>query len=367
MGLFIGVMSGTSMDAVDTVLVDLSTSSPQLVASLRSPWDSALRNRMRSYAAGQPLDAAAYAGLDADVGEFFAAAIQALLSQTRPPLEQIQAIGCHGQTVAHAPDRTPPVTLQLGDANIITERTGITTITDFRRRDMAAGGQGAPLAPALHNALMRDEHESRVVLNLGGIANITVLPSQCEVPAIGFDTGPANCLMDHWATQHLSTPYDEDGAWADSATPNARLLTRMLADTYFSLTPPKSTGTQYFSSHWLNSALREFPGLAAAEVQATLLALTATTVADAIRRHAPDTERVLVCGGGVHNAALMRQLADLLERPVESTRHVGLDPDWMEATAFAWLAQQTLAGKTGNLPAVTGAAGPRILGAVHHA
>ena len=367
MGLFIGVMSGTSMDAVDTVLVDLSTQSPRLLASLRSPWDGALRDRMRSYAAGQPLDATAHAALDTDVGEFFASAIRSLLTEAPIPPGRIKAIGCHGQTVAHAPSGTPAVTLQLGDASIIAERTGITTINDFRRRDMAAGGQGAPLAPALHNALMRDEREHRVVLNLGGIANITVLPAQRGLPATGFDTGPANCLMDLWAAQHISAPYDDGGAWADSAPAEARLLTRMLADPYFALAPPKSTGTQYFSSHWLDSVLSAFPGLPAAAVQATLLALTVTTVTDAIRRHAPNTERVLVCGGGVHNTALMRQLASLLERPVESSRNVGLDPDWMEATAFAWLAQQTLAGQPGNLPAVTGSSGPRILGAIHHA
>ena len=290
-----------------------------------------------------------------------------MLSTNAIPAAQVEAIGCHGQTVAHTPDTEIRTTLQLGDANIIAERTGITTINDFRRRDMAAGGQGAPLAPAFHEAYLRDGDEDRIVLNLGGIANVTVLPADPQQQTRGFDTGPANCLMDGWIQRHLGATFDRQGAWAASAQADAGLLVRLLDEPFFSLRPPKSTGTQHFSARWLEKLLGDFGDLPPAEVQATLLALTAHTVAEAIRRHAPQTRRILVCGGGAHNTALIHTLTQVSGLVAESTTAYGVDPDWMEAMAFAWLAQRTLAGKAGNLPSVTGASGPRILGAIHPA
>jgi anhydro-N-acetylmuramic acid kinase len=215
--------------------------------------------------------------------------------------------------------------------------------------------------------MLRDPDEDRVVLNLGGIANITVLPSDRQLPVFGFDTGPANCLMDAWTRVHLGRSHDEDGAWAASAFPDPELLDGMLDDVFFELQPPKSTGTQYFSASWLKRKLDTGPSLPADRVQATLMALTCQSIVDAIRRHATDTARVLVCGGGVHNATLMQHLAGMLDLPVVSTQGFGIDPDWMEAMAFAWLAQRTVSGQPGNLPAVTGASGPRILGAIHPA
>lgn len=361
----IGVMSGTSMDAVDVALVEFSDATPTLTATSRTPWPPALRERLQAVAAGAPLDATAFAVLDGEVGIFLAEAVKDLLRTYAIDPGQITAIGCHGQTIAHAPDARPPATMQIGDANLIVERTGIATINDFRRRDMAAGGQGAPLAPAFHQAMLRDSGEDRVVLNLGGIANVTLLPADTERSAVGFDTGPANCLMDIWTRRHLGKAYDEDGAWAASASPDPGLLAGMLDDPFFELPSPKSTGTQYFSASWLSQRLAGADSLPNERVQATLMALTCRTVADAIRRHAPNTARVLVCGGGARNTALMRLLADTLELPVESTKGFGIDPDWMEAMAFAWLAQRTISGQAGNLPAVTGAAGPRILGAIH--
>lgn len=358
-------MSGTSMDAVDAVLVELSDRAPRLLAATRIAWPHALRERLRQLAAGSLIDATGLALLDAEVGEFLSDVVAELLRGHPTQVRDITAIGCHGQTVAHAPDLIPATTLQLGDANVIAERTGITTVNDFRRRDMAAGGQGAPLAPAFHAAVLGHPREDRVVLNLGGIANVTVLPSDPRGPVTGFDTGPANCLLDGWTRRHRGEPYDADGAWAASAEPDPALLSKMLADPYFAQRPPKSTGTQYFSADWLEQRLAGTGDVSPAEVQASLLLLTARTIADAVRRYAPDTARVLVCGGGVHNRHLMAVLQELLNLPVESTADHGIDPDWMEAMAFAWLAERALSGIAGNLPSVTGARGARILGAIH--
>ena len=365
--MFIGVMSGTSMDAVDVACVDFAGDRPRLIAATDSAWPESLLQRVRTYADHTPLDATALAILDADVGEFLASAVNGLINETGLERATIEAIGCHGQTVAHSPDGPHAVTLQLGDANVIAERTSITTISDFRRRDMAAGGQGAPLAPAFHAATLRARHEDRVVLNLGGIANVTLLPMDSELGVLGFDTGPANCLMDAWSQRQTGKAFDDAGRWAASGQPDASLLALLSDDRYFSRPAPKSTGTQYFSSAWLDSRLALTGAIAPADVQATLLRLTHDSIVSAIRNHAANTARVLVCGGGVHNDHLMQQLGETLRVPVESTAGYGIDPDWMEAMAFAWLAQQTLAARPGNLPSVTGASGPRVLGAIHPA
>ena len=355
------------MDAVDIAVVGLDQQTPRLLAASSSAWPPGLRRRMQGLAAGESIDADSLAVLDAEIGAFVADAVSKLLQAGSVDPGKVSAIGWHGQTVAHLPDATYPTTLQIGDANVIAERTGITTVNDFRRRDMAAGGQGAPLAPAFHAAILRDESEDRAVLNLGGIANITVLPADRGLPVIGFDTGPANCLMDAWIRQHHDKPFDQEGVWAASAAANDRLLEFMMDDPFFAQQPPKSTGTQHFSIHWLNRKLTGFEQASPAAVQATLLALTCQTVADAISRHAPNTARVLVCGGGVHNRHLMKELGRYLGLPVESTAGFGVDPKWMEAMAFAWLAQRALNSAAGNLPSVTGAKGPRILGAIHPA
>lgn len=355
------------MDAVDVALVEFGEGAPRLIAAGRSAWPVTLRAQLHELAAGRRLDATAFAKLDTAVGGFMADAVEDLLRRHAVSAATVSGIGCHGQTVAHAPDADPATTLQLGDANVISERTGITTVNDFRRRDLAAGGQGAPLTPAFHDAVLRNPAENRVVLNLGGIANITILRSDPGLPVSGFDTGPANCLMDAWSLRHCGTPYDAGGEWAESSPLHQRLLARLLDDPFFTAPPPKSTGTQYFSMQWLEARLAVLPKPSADEVQATLLALSCQTVGDAIFREAPDTERVLVCGGGVHNRALMSRLGELLDIPVESTATLGIDPDWMEAMAFAWLAQRTLSNAAGNMPTVTGARGPRILGAIHPA
>ena len=367
MSLFIGVMSGTSMDAVDTTLVEFGDHHPRQIATASTAWPATLRERLNSAAMGSPLTATQLAILDADTGAFIAGAIDNLLQSNGIDPTTIEAIGCHGQTIAHAPEHEPGATLQLGDANLITERTGITTVNDFRRRDMAAGGEGAPLAPVFHEAMLHDPTETRVVLNLGGIANLTLLPKDPQQAAIGLDTGPASCLMDGWCRQQLGQPFDDGGAWAASATADAGLLKALLDDPYFDLPAPKSTGTQHFSPQWLQQRLRGFAGLDPAVVQATLLALTVHTVSDAIERHAAEAKRILVSGGGVNNTHLMDRLGEHLGRPVESTAQYGIPPQSMETMAFAWMAKRTLEGLPGNLASVTGAAGPRILGAIHPA
>jgi anhydro-N-acetylmuramic acid kinase len=265
--------------------------------------------------------------------------------------------------VRHRPLADPAFTVQLGDGNRIAELTGITTVADFRRRDVAAGGHGAPLMPAFHLAMLGTAGEDRAVLNLGGIGNLTLIPRD-GMPR-GFDTGPANALMDAWCQRHTGRTFDADGAYAASGAVDTALLAGWRADPWFDLPPPKSTGREQFHLAWAEARMGEGE-YAAADVQATLLELTAVTVADALRAQQPDTRRVLVCGGGVHNRQLMRRLAALLPGvAVESSAVHGLDPEYMEAMGFAWLAQRTMDGLAGNLPSVTGASGPRILGAIH--
>ncbi|MEF2148333.1 anhydro-N-acetylmuramic acid kinase [Aquilutibacter rugosus] len=365
---FIGLMSGTSADGIDAALVDFADGQCRLVHSLTHPWDADLRERLIALGQGgelQSLDE--YGTLDVQVAEAFAAAAQALLRQANVDSSAVLAIGSHGQTIRHRPsgaafDGMYPFTLQIGDPNVIAERTGITTVADFRRRDVAAGGQGAPLVPAFHAALLGDATEERAILNLGGIGNLTLLPRDGEVR--GFDTGPANALMDAWCQLHTGNAYDDCGAFAASGTVDADLLQRWLSDGWFALPPPKSTGREQFHLNWVSAQLRghENP----ADVQATLLALTVITVADALKAHQPTTQRVLVCGGGTRNSVLMQALRDALPGvSVQTTSELGIDSDAMEAMAFAWLAMRTLLGQPGNLQAVTGATGPRILGSIH--
>lgn len=367
MKLAIGVMSGTSIDAVDAVLVDMAGPHPTLVDKITRPWPRDLADRLRACADQASLTADTLAELDTEAGLFFADVVLALVNANQRAPGEIAVVGCHGQTVSHLPDRRPPTTLQVGDANVIAERTGITTVNDFRRRDMAAGGQGAPLAPAFHAAVLASLREERVVLNLGGIANITVLPRGGQSGLLGFDTGPANCLSDAWTRRHLGRPFDEGGRWAASARPHQRLLDEMLADPYFGRSPPKSTGTQHFSSAWLDARCTAAGVTAADTIQATILELTVTSVAQAISRWADDPARLLVCGGGTGNDYLMQRLGETLPIPVESTGAHGVPPEAMEGMAFAWLAWQTLQRAPGNLPEITGAAGPRVLGAIHPA
>lgn len=367
-GLFLGLISGTSVDAIDAALVEFRAA-PRVLHALALPYPPQLRERILALVHGGP-DASVpldeLGAIDVEVARAFAHAARTLLLQAGVAPGAVTAIGSHGQTVRHRPRADVPFTLQLGDPSTLAELTSITTVADFRRRDVAAGGEGAPLVPAFHAAALHSPHESRAVLNLGGIANLTLLPAAGD--ATGFDTGPANALLDAWNARHRGQMRDERGAFARSGRVVAPLLDALLDDPYFARPAPKSTGREYFDLHWLDARLGAALHAEAADVQATLAELTARSVARALRGAMPGCARVIACGGGVHNEFLFGRLAAALGSdgvPLETSAAHGLDPDYVEAMAFAWLARETLAQRPGNLPRVTGAAGPRVLGGIY--
>ncbi len=364
--LFLGLMSGTSADGIDAALVQFpGAGGCRFVHGHTHPWAAETRATLIALGQGGDIHSLDELGqLDAEVAIAFAGAASELLAQAQVQPAQVRAIGSHGQTIRHRPLADPAFTWQLGDGNRIAELTGITTVADFRRRDVAAGGQGAPLMPAFHQAMLGKADEDRAILNLGGIANLTVLARDGRIA--GFDTGPANALLDSWCQRHQDQPYDADGAFAASGQVDEALLARLRSDAWFALPPPKSTGREQFHLRWVESHLGQGPS--PADVQATLLELTAATVADALLAQLPRASRLLVCGGGVGNGQLLRRLGARLPGVlIESSAEHGLDPDYMEAMGFAWLARETLAGRPGNLAGVSGAKGPRILGAIHPA
>ena len=365
--LYLGLMSGTSADGIDAALVQFPADGGcRLVDGLTASWEPALRDQLIALGQGADIGSIeALARLDALVGIAFAGAANALLQQAAIAASQVAAIGSHGQTIRHRPLADPGFTWQIGDCNRIAELTGITTVGDFRRRDVAAGGHGAPLMPAFHLAMLGSDEEDRAILNLGGIANLSLIGRDGSIR--GFDTGPANALLDGWYQRHHDGPYDADGQFAAAGRVDAELLDALLADPWFALPPPKSTGREQFHLDWVCGHLGQ-RALAPADVQATLLALTVETVAGALLAHLPDVRGLFVCGGGVRNGRLMGALqARLPAVTVTSSAARGLDPDYMEAMGFAWLARETLAGRPANLPSVSGARGPRILGAIHPA
>ena len=361
--LYLGLISGTSADGIDAALASFEPA-PRLHAALSHPYPSSLRARILELAQGDGTTTLDEVGaLDAAIGTCFADAAQALLARERMDSRDVRAIGSHGQTFRHRPYADPRFTLQLGDPNLIAERLRITTVADFRRADFAAGGHGAPLLPIFHAALFTRPGDVRGVLNLGGISNLTVLHTDGSV--LGFDIGPGNGLLDAWCAAHTGDAFDRDGAFAARGQVDRALLQRLLEDGYFRAAPPKSTGREHFHLDWLRARLGV--GTSSAEdVQATLVELTARSVADAVQAYAFNASEILVCGGGVHNPLLMRALAGALTpRRVRSTTDFGVDPDYIEAMAFSWLARERLAVRSGNLPAVTGAHGPRVLGGVY--
>jgi len=361
--LYIGLMSGTSLDGIDAGLVDFSNNAMRLIGFHYHAFSDELRQRIQQLSqAEQTIRLQDYGALDAELGDLFAETTLNLLKKANIPACDIQAIGSHGQTVYHAPETPFGFSLQIGDPNRIAQITGITTIADFRRRDIAVGGQGAPLVPAFHQAVFADKQLAKTVLNIGGIANITVLNGE---QVIGFDTGPGNTLLDYWQQTHFNQAYDHNGDWAASGQVDANLLAALKDDAYFQLSPPKSTGKEYFSSAWLSQKLATFPAIAAADVQATLCQLSADSIADAIKRHAPQNQQTLVCGGGAHNRRLLALLQENLGAEVLTTTAFGIDPDHVEACAFAWLARQTVKNSPGNLCSVTGAKIPVILGGIY--
>jgi anhydro-N-acetylmuramic acid kinase len=357
-------MSGTSMDGIDVALLDFSSRQPRLLARHGHPYPDELRQDLvRALALPDP-QSADLGPLDDAMGEVFAEATNALLAQAGVPAATVTAIGSHGQTIHLAPDAPRPYSLQIGNPARIASRTGIEVIADFRRADIDAGGQGAPLVPAFHKSVFAERGEHRVVVNIGGIANVAILPSDPARAVIGFDTGPGNTLMDQWAQHHLGTAMDLDGNWARQGEVDEPLLQALLSDPWFGRLPPKSTGREHFNLSWLAASLQVHGTGGPANVQATLCELTARSIAEAVKQHAAGTRRLLICGGGVHNSRLLERLyAALPALAVESTAALGLDPDWVEAAAFAWLARQHLQGKAGNIPEVTGAARAVVLGA----
>lgn len=365
--LYIGLMSGTSMDAIDAVLIDFSVGM-RVVATHSSTLPATLRQKIADLCQTGSDEVERMGHLDNELGEHFAAAAQGVLGNSTLLASDIRAIGSHGQTIRHRPHGAHPFTLQIGNPALIAERTGITVVADFRRRDIAAGGQGAPLVPAFHSGIFSSATRHRIVLNLGGIANITLLPAG-DAAVSGFDTGPANILMDAWCQRHKHQAYDANGEWAASGCVNPALLTQLLAHPFFAQKPPKSTGREDFYLGWLEHELQKQEQLISVQdVQATLLELTAASIAAAIAGSGLSTGDLLLCGGGALNTTLWRRLQSMLPAwTLQSTADYGLAPTWVEAAAFAWLARQTLQGLPGNLAAVTGAAGPRILGGIYPA
>lgn len=358
--LYVGLMSGTSLDGIDAVLVDFGAFPPNLVAKHYLPYPRELKTRLLALQAKteNELHHAAIVGIE--ITRLYHQAIQAMLGHAGIKAESVCAVGCHGQTIRHRPREG--YTLQLGNPALLAELSGISTVADFRSRDIAAGGQGAPLVPAFHEAVFRSSEVHRVILNLGGIANITDLSPASATK--GFDTGPGNVLLDAWIFRHDGRTFDEGGEWASGGKVIPQLLDALRAHPYFSLAPPKSCGREEFNLDWLDSILPA--GETAVNVQATLLEFTACSVTGAIQRWCGIPDELAVCGGGAHNTALLDRLRSHLPKTrVLMSDFLGIGADWVEAMAFAWLARQAQLGLPGNLPAVTGAKGTRILGAIY--
>jgi len=369
MEYFVGLMSGTSMDGVDGVVCAFEgTTFRGVQAHAATAYPPELRGRLLRLQRESPaLTLRELAQLDRAVARAFADTALATMAAAALPASSIQAIGSHGQTVFHDPV-TVGSSLQLGDPNAIAQATGVTTVADFRRADIALGGHGAPLVPAFHQALLASAELPRAVVNIGGIANVTLLADEHSHTVCGFDTGPGNGLMDEWAEQHLRQPYDAGGEFAGRGRLQLPLLEALLEEPYFAAPPPKSTGRGEFNLDWLQRRYPALQLLEAADVQRTLCELTAYTISEAILRHGPGTHEVLVCGGGIKNQPLMRRLGELLgSMRLRSIAEAGIDPQQVEAAAFAWLAMRAIKGLPGNLPAVTGASRPAVLGGIYRA
>jgi len=377
---YVGLMSGTSMDGIDAALVEFSDTGDdningqrkiKLISSHSHAIPLELKGKLKLLSTDSPAASIDMLGeTDTELGIILADAVNTLLKFSDMKAEQITAIGSHGQTIRHQPRFKNSFSIQIGDANRISYNTGITTVTDFRRKDMAAGGEGAPLAPAFHQQVFHSPNENRAVLNIGGIANLTFLPADSQQSCSGFDTGPGNTLMDTWIYKHKNNLYDNNGTWASSANADTRLVQQMMLDSFISATPPKSTGFEHYNLAWLDRQLTDFKHLNAGQVQASLCQFTCESIADAIERSLLKIDTLIVCGGGVHNTHLMELLAEQLKNSgvkVESSEASGVAPDWVEAIAFAWLARQTIRGLAGNIPAVTGASQKVVSGAIYPA
>lgn len=360
--LYVGIMSGTSLDGIDTALLDFSDNTPKLLAKHYQAYPDALKEVLLALHHPSHNELHQAQLVANELAQSYANATKRLLMIANVNAKQVNAIGCHGQTIRHCPDSG--YTLQLGNAALLAELSGITVVNDFRSRDIAAGGQGAPLVPAFHHKMLRHPDIHRVIVNIGGISNLTNLaPGQATS---GFDCGPGNLLMDSWIKRHLNKPYDRDGAWAASGKIIPALLQTLLAEPYLLASPPKSCGRDLFNMDWLEQKLQgnEVP----ADVQATLLALTGYAISSSVLQYCTGAEEIYVCGGGAHNLELLAHLnVALPDCHIQLTDQLGIEADWLEAIAFAWLAQQTIHGISANLPEATGAQHPCILGAIYQA
>jgi anhydro-N-acetylmuramic acid kinase len=367
--LYVGLMSGTSVDAIDSALVRCRHEGVEILATHQHTIPPELKQQIAAISHSGADEIERMGILDRELGLLFAEATLQLLAAYGIQPGQVKAIGSHGQTIRHRPPSAAPgnmasFTLQIGDPNTIAELTGITTVADFRRRDIAAGGEGAPLAPAFHAAALAKTGVNRAIVNIGGIANATVLTGT-ELQ-MGFDTGPGNTLLDHWIYRHRGDSFDREGKWSASGQVNPAFLEQLLGHPYFQQDGPRSTGKEAFNLAWLDRNLEEFLDITAQDVQATLVDLTIASIVRAINSCPFDVSEVYVCGGGSHNTHLMERLSVLMApATVASTARIGMDPDWVEAATFAWLARRTLDGLAGNSQVVTGAAGARVLGGVY--
>jgi len=363
---YIGLMSGTSVDGIDAALVDINDGKIKCLATKSIAFDAPLRNAIIEACSKSYSSSDQATELDSQLAYIYAKTVTDLLNISSADQCNI-VIGCHGQTINHAPNASPSFSLQIGNAQKLANLCKIPVVNDFRSKDLAAGGQGAPLTPAFHNAVFHSTKETRVVLNLGGIANISVLPKDSDADVIGFDTGPGNGLMDYWINKHLSKRFDDAGQWAASGTANQSLLNALLGDDYFKLEPPKSTGRELFNADWLTHKLKGFTELAGKDVQATLCELSAITIANDIKCHAAKCSELILCGGGSHNEELKRRLQlHLPTIKINNSEKYGIDPNFVEAIAFAWLAYRHINKLSGNLPSVTGASSEVVLGTLTH-
>ena len=364
--LYIGLMSGTSVDAIDTALVSFHDGKARVLEFYEHPIPPHIQHEISGLCQPGDNEIDRSGVLDQALGDLFAQATLSLLDQQGLSTEIIHAIGSHGQTIRHRPMAKHPFTLQIGNPSVIAYRTGITTVADFRAKDMAAGGQGAPLVPAFHQHQFYQQGCTRVILNIGGIANVSRLSDKPGHPLIGFDTGPGNTLMDYWIKKHLSKAYDDNGDWARGGQLNTHLLQALLDHDYFAKSAPKSTGREEFSPAWLGWVLSKYQNLSAADIQRTLCELTAKSISEAIRLHLDTGDEVVLCGGGSKNGFLVERIDTLLSGySFYTTEKLGIDVNAVEATAFAWLAYRTMNSLTGSRASVTGAKQDTVLGGIY--
>ena len=363
--LYIGLMSGTSLDGIDACLVDLTDNHLKQIGQLYLPYPDDIGMTLAKIIENQQINIAELARLDDQLALLNVKAVNGLLDGTQVESKSIKAIGYHGQTIFHDPEGEHPNTIQIGNPALLAAHTDIRVVADFRRMDMAVGGQGAPLAPAFHQFLFRDDKQDRAILNIGGIANLTLLPANPDQPVTGFDSGPGNCLLNEWIQINQQQPFDKDGRWAQQGNVDHKVLQDLLQDPYFSKPLPKSTGREYFHLSWLQQNA-DIHSMKPEDVQATLTALTVNSIVNALQQCSTQTRQVYVCGGGAYNKFMISLLKEKLGSiQLAATSELGLDPDWVEACAFAWLAQQRILQTPANIPSVTGARKQVLLGTIY--